>query len=169
VVALNNAWGVVFPHPAEWFHASDFQDAGSLFPSETQWGCIKKRSVTQCQTEMYLHPKTCIALIDLLYMLLKRHKKTPTTNVTFVVVGSDMIYSNQGTHFYKDAGARDPLRLGQKWLQNELMHLYKTFNGSEVHLFNAGPKRPSLLPFPWFEDHFSFNTSKIDSNVTLDT
>jgi hypothetical protein len=30
-----------------------------------------------------------------------------------------------------------------------------TFSKAGDHLYNAGPQRDSLLPFPWFEGHLA--------------
>jgi hypothetical protein len=39
--------------------------------------------------------------------------------------------------------------------QVELGHAMDTFHKGGHHLYNAGPKRDSLLPFPWFEGHLA--------------
>ena len=65
---------VVFPDAHEWYHASDYPEFGTLFPSAPQLECLRQRTVTSCQLRSYKHPKTCIAVLDTLYMLRARHQ-----------------------------------------------------------------------------------------------
>lgn len=74
IVAVNNAWQVVFPDAHEWYHASDYPEFGTLFPSPPQLACLRQRTVTSCQLRAYKDPKTCIAVLDTLYMLRARHQ-----------------------------------------------------------------------------------------------
>jgi hypothetical protein len=43
--------------------------------------------------------------------------------------------------------------MGAQWLEAELRHALETFQKGGDSLFNAGPARDSLLPFPWFNGH----------------
>jgi len=158
IVALNNAWSIVFPDVGEWFHASDYAILGTLYPEPHQWPCIKKRTVTSCMTKMYNKAMTCIALLDALYMILQRHRAEVAagvrdTQLEVVLLGLDMEYSNSGTHFYTAKGTLDPLRRGKTWLLEELNHAQRTFATHGATLQVAGPERPTLLPYPWFNDH----------------
>ncbi|KAK3266962.1 hypothetical protein CYMTET_24451 [Cymbomonas tetramitiformis] len=152
IIALNNAWSIPYPHVDHWFHASDFSGAGTLFPKEEHWPCIQDEVVTTCQTHKYRSARTCVALLDTLHMIMDWHR-SPKHTLNVVVVGSDMVYKGD-THFYTSHGTLDPLRQGSGWLKGELSHLLEQFKArGKATISNAGPKRETLLPFPWFNGH----------------
>lgn len=72
-----------------------------------------------------------------------------------VLVGADMTYNPRESHFYMSRGSQDPLREGKKWLETELVHVFKTFTKAGAKVYVAGPERITLLPFPWFSKHLS--------------
>ena len=85
------------------------------------------------------------SMIDALYTLHKMYGENGSIEVH--VVGSDYIYEPGNTHFYKQAGTRDPLRGGKENLLRELHQLQKYYMNSNSKLYNVGNQEKTLLPF----------------------
>lgn len=158
VCGINNAWYLVRHRMNKWYAAGDFFSGKSqVIPKQEEFDGLFWRNgemnlgsvVGSFLRFPYWYPSPCggTMILNCLYDLINRYY-AEKESVEIFIIGCDLVYSGNTTHFY-GKGDADPLRAGTEWLTIELNNLkLKTETGviPNVRIFNLSTGE-SLLPF----------------------
>jgi hypothetical protein len=160
ILPMNNAHKLIAPSLInEWHKPNDYNEFGSFPILEDE--CKQMQSVvTHCASNfgyMHLYKRHLgngTMLFNTLYYLLHKYDNP----ITVVVVGTDMIYKQQGDTFYShlpaSKAANDPVnKYNDTHIAEELQHIQKLYQETQHSLLNASEQKESRLPFRRFTEH----------------
>lgn len=150
ICPINNAWKIVGHKLTNtWFHSSDFFVLAQVKPEGDELTLMLQKA---CQN--FLHWPFCYdkggcsgtMLLNVLYHMLNVHLQVNDLSPVYVVA-SDMVYNRVGnTHWYGSSSA-DPLRNGEKWIDNELKRVRDIYGFFKKPLVNLSEQEETRLPF----------------------
>ena len=175
VIALNNAWYLMNKYNINflWYHSTDFHIFGKLQPPhEIQQKTIKK------YYDPYFKKKygDKTVLEDMLVTVYSKYLFTP---ITVCIIGCDLDYSGNKTHFYGQGKQipdvqrmlqynepslvgkhADPLRFGKEFIINRLKNLQT--DAYWVRFVNLSDNPNSLFPYTKIPVEQLFNKKKME-------
>lgn len=156
IVVLNNAWKIVdgiVDLDARWFRSNDFFKIAQCQPTADQQKQFRiENSRTLRVPHWYNKVKGGTMICNVLCSLLNEAVAVKQ-KCRVVVIGSDLIYTGDKTHFYGNGGD-DPLRFGKKYLRKTLQQIQKEYMEEGGELLNASTGE-TRLPFDRFTEHLS--------------
>ncbi len=148
VVAMNNAIGITGDDAHLWLTPNDYDgklSASKNVPSNTP---VYPRA-TNREGNWIASPEWCgtvsTVMLSCLYHLMNEALMDGCT-LEVRVVGSDMIYDGDTTHFYGNS-ACDPLRFTDKQLKDAQVRVQRFYIQNQSAIFNAGGQSKTRLVF----------------------
>lgn len=159
VIALNNAWYLLYKLGIQfrWYHSSDFYGCGHYIPPKY----IELYTINFSRCNLLKNKYSGTVLVDCLNGLANAYYLEP---VTICIIGCDMDYSTEKTHFYGDGSYikhvqdllkinepslvgknADPLRYGKQFVIDQLIGIRT--DAHWLKLVNLSSNPNTLLPF----------------------
>jgi hypothetical protein len=155
ICPINNAVAVTDADTTIWYRSGNY---GGLQPTADVTLCKGQNTLWATRPLWYKQPPgfggrcECSMFLDTVYFRLNDSVRDGHV-AHVVVVGCDMNYDGDQTHFY-GKGAPDPLRFGAEWLDTELARIPQVYCAAFSFIYNASEGR-SRLPFDRFTGHLS--------------